>query len=536
MNSRRDFLIFLGRSALVAGALPSLPACISTSDKRTNGPLAWKGLSPSTKDDLILAEGMQYEILLRSSQVINSRGDKFGYNPDYLAFLPLDPRNPYEGLLWVNHEYHDPYFTSGWRPGQPRTAAQVEMDRKAVGGSINHIRKLEGQWRLVGDSKYNRRLDAFTKIPFVSERPILGHTEAIGTFANCAGGVTPWGTVLSCEENYDNFVGEVSFVNGERKVRSGEYPLSWTDHVKLPPEHYGWVVEVNLKTGKAKKLTSLGRFAHEGATCSLAPDGRTVVYTADDADNEHLYKFISDKPGSLERGTLYVANTEKGIWIPLSRRLDDRLKKAFTDQTELLIRAREAAKIVGATPLDRPEDIEIDPLTGAIVVALTNNKKAGRPFGSLMKIVEKDGNPLSLEFQATTWLAGSPETGFACPDNLCFDRQGNLWLTTDISGASTWKEPYQSFGNNSLFMIPAKGEAAGQALRMANAPVGAEFTGPMFSSDGKTLFLSVQHPGERFYDKGFKSSHWPDGGDAQPTPCVVTISGPALEAITNPSV
>lgn len=461
--------------------------------------------------------------------------ETFGHNPDYLAYLPLDPRNSFEGLLWVNHEYPDPYYTSGWRPGKPRTAEQIEIERKAVGGSILHIRKLEGQWHFVADSKYNRRLDAFTPIPLVTDKPILGHRQAIGTLGNCAGGVTPWGTVLTCEENYQNFVSDVSFETGKRVHHdNSEDYLSWMKFVKLPPEHYGWVVEVDLKTGKSKKLTAMGRFSRECATCVVAPDGRTVAYSGDDTENEHLYKFVASKPGSLERGLLYVADIKAGRWLPLSRRLDPRLKKAFADDTEMLVRTRDAAKIVGATPLDRPEDIEIDPISGAIIVSLTNNKKAGNPFGSLLKIVEKDSNPLAVEFSASTFKAGSPETGFACPDNLVFDRQGNLWMTTDMSGTSMWRAPYESFGNNSLFVIPAKGPDAGIPLRVINAPVGAELTGPMLSPDGKTLFLSVQHPGEQPHDKRQNPSHWPDGGDSVPTPCVVAISGPLLESFTNP--
>src|SRR5690606_9138788 len=141
---------------------------------------------------------------------------------------------------------------------------------------------------------------------------------------------------------YDNFVGEAVFENGRRQVKMGSKYGSWLPFTKLPPEHYGWVVEVDLRTGKAKKLCALGRFAHECATCVQAPDGRTVVYSGDDTEGEHIYKFISLKPGSLEVGDLYVADTVNGRWIPLARRTDERLRKAFKDHTELLIRTREA--------------------------------------------------------------------------------------------------------------------------------------------------------------------------------------------------
>ncbi len=265
----------------------------------------------------------------------------------------------------------------------------------------------------------------------------------------------------------------------------------------------------------------------------LAPDGRTVAYSGDDTEDEHLYKFISAKPGSLERGDLFVADTINGRWLPLDRAKDPRLKAEFKDHTDLLVQTRRAAKIVGATPLARPEDIEIQPSTGAVFVSLSLSPKKKNLFGSLMKIVEKDGNPLSLEFQATTFAAGGPGSGFSCPDNLAFDKRGNLWMTTDISGSKTLRAPYKEFGNNGLFYIPLSGDGAGQAYQVASAPLGAELTGPCFAPDGETLFLSVQHPGERFHDGKHFASHWPDGGASDPAPCVVQITGPMMTKLLN---
>lgn len=526
-QSRRDFLQFMGRTAALGGTLPWLLDCASKKVVESI-PLPFAPLAPTGDDALKLAAGFTYDIILRWRQPLNGKGEKFGYNNDYIAYLPLDPSDPLEGLMWVNHEYHDPFFNSGWRPGQPRTRAQYNIERKEVGGSILHMKNTEGRWRLVENSKYNRRLDGFTPIPLISDRPIMGLRAAIGTFANCAGGVTPWGTVLTCEENYDNFVGEAVFKDGRRTIEDGDDYLMWKG-LRLPPEHYGWVVEVNLKTGQAKKLCNLGRYAHECATCKPLSDGRVVVYSGDDADNEHIYKFISRKPNSLEEGDLFVADIKNGRWLPLNRREDPRLKNAFSDHTELMIRAREAAKIVGATPMDRPEDIEIDPVTGHVFVSLTNNKKAKNYYGSILKIVEK--NPLSREFEASAFLAGGAATGFACPDNLAFDRKGNLWMCTDISGGGLKDEKYLAFGNNGLFYIPLSGPHAGRALQVASAPNGAEFTGPCFAPDGKTLFLSVQHPGERGHVREHTKSSWPDGGESTPSPCVVAVTGPVFESL-----
>ncbi len=163
---------------------------------------------------------------------------------------------------------------------------------------------------------------------------------------NCAGGVTPWGTVLTCEENYSNFVGEAIYdEKGKRTIRQVDGYLSWDKHISLPPEHYGWVVEVELTTGRAKKHTALGRFAHECATCILAEDGRTVVYSGDDAENEHVYKFIASKPGSLEQGELYVADTENGRWLPLNWKTNSALNKKFKSPLDCLIRTREPQRL-----------------------------------------------------------------------------------------------------------------------------------------------------------------------------------------------
>jgi len=196
----------------------------------------------------------------------------------------------------------------------------------------------------------------------------------------------------------------------------------------------------------------------------------------------------------------------------------------------LLIRAREAAKLVGGTPQDRPEDIERDPASGAVLVALTKNRL--RPYGSILKLEEKDNDPLAEQFVAGTFLVGGQAGGFACPDNLAFDPRGNLWVCTDISADRLNKLPYASFKNNGLFYIPMSGKRAGLPLQAASAPQGAELTGPTFSPDGRSLFLSVQHPGENSASVDELSSHWPDGGDAVPRPSVICISGPLLDRLT----
>ncbi len=544
-QNRRSFLQFLGRSGLVIGAggmLLPMSSCGEPQHKKMPGtteprPFPIKGISPQATDDIILSEGLEYKVIVRWKDRISEK-DSFGFNNDYLAYIPFDPKNPKEGLLWVNHEYVDPLFVSNFprkTDVKTKTKEQVEKEMYEVGGSIVRIRQNDkGDWELVEDEKYNRRLNGFTMIPFDWDEPIRGKTTAMGTLGNCAGGVTPWGTILTCEENYQDFYGETDYSKNAEKpehfVPEPDYYYGWDLHYKDNlPEHYGWVVEVNPKTGEAKKLVSLGRCAHECAQVWEAKDGRLVVYTGDDKNDEHIYKFVSSKPGSLREGTLYVANTKEGRWISLNYEEQEILQKNFKNQTEVLIRMREAAKLLGATPLNRPEDIEFDPLTGAVLVALTNNIPKGDYTGEIMKITEDSEDKTGTSFKAETFLAGGVETGFASPDNMAFDPRGNLWFTSDMSGTKMNKnENYLPFKNNGLFMYHAEKE---EVIQVASAPFDAEFTGPYFSPDGRTLFLSVQHPGELSASHEEYTSHWPEGGDAMPRSAVIAISGKALDEL-----
>jgi uncharacterized protein len=533
--SRRRFLEFLGWGTAGVVLLPGMLSACSTEGNEAatisaeaKEPFQLKGIAPSTEDAVILAEGLSSYVLIKwGDETVD--GVHFGFNNDFTCFVPVNGND--DGILWVNHEYVDPKFIHGrkkWRDN--RTKQEVDKEIPQVGGSLQRIRRENGKWTLVKNDAYNRLVNGTVAIPFNWHEPVGEATEAIGTLANCSGGYTPWGSILTCEENYDSYYGEVNFENGKRNLKTGGY--NWQQfYPERKPEHYGWVVEVNPKTGEAKKHVALGRFAHECCTLQRLPDGRIVAYSGDDANDEHLYKFVSSKPDSLRDGTLYVANLEKGEWIPLVWEENPVLKVAFSGQTEMLIRVREAAKLVGATPLDRPEDIEIDPETGAVLVALTNNTPKENYHGSILRINENANNHASLKFTHDTLLAGGEETGFACPDNMAFDAAGNLWFTSDISGSEMYKGPYETFGNNGLFVVPRKGAQAGMVVQVASAPVHAEFTGPWFSPDGKTLFLSVQHPGEYSKDPLNPDSHWPDGGDAMPRSAVICIEGPLLEQL-----
>ncbi|CAM5778614.1 MULTISPECIES: PhoX family protein [Brevibacillus] len=543
--NRRQFLTYLGAGtaalASLATGIPALAAGQSISgktadhlfgleDKKHKFNPKFKPIEPSTKDDVVLPSGYKYDVIAVYGDRINQNGDTFGFNADFTCFLPIDGSADH-GLLWVNHEYLGEleYYVTGYDvlnadPKQnKRTAEQVQKYLYALGGSVVEVKREGGRWKLVPDSKYGRRVSGLTKHELTGPAASLAK-EVIGTFANCSGGVTLWNTILSCEENFQDVVDDCRLKDNR---------------------HYGWVVEVDPfdPASTPKKHTALGRFSHENTAMVIAPTGQLVVYMGDDANDQYVYKYVSKgkfnpsdgKQNSklLEEGTLYVANFGKGKWIALDFASNEALQKAtdsdgkalFASQADVLVNCREAAKAVGATPMDRPEDVEVHPIDGSVFIAMTNNSKHGNFYGQIVRLFEKDGNHAGLDFTFEIFAAGGPQSGFAAPDNMAFDSAGNLWVVTDISSSSMNSGIYKSFGNNGIFFIPTTGANKGEVAQFASAPVGAEMTGPWFTPDETTLFLSVQHPGENLKSYDQPTSHWPKGGNAVAMPGVIAVTG-----------
>lgn len=514
---RRDFLKFLGVSTygLSLGQSAFLTSCLTQRpdlEKFLINGKDIKGLSPTNLDDLVLANGLSYHLIIKHGDKINQQ-DHFGFNNDYIDYVVL---NDQEILMWVNNEYVHPLFIGGYE----RTKENIDKEKYEVGGSLIKLKKTQKGYVLVENDPLNQRITGATRIPFHPPQKILGNTYGLGTLGNCAGGKTPWGTILTCEENFQDYYGDRQ---EDGSIKHPKYSLHWDKFDFRPPEHYGWVVEVNPLTGEAKKHIHLGRFAHESATCIKAKNGHVVVYSGDDKKDEHLYKFVSKSGENFDEGTLYVADIGQGKWLELSLN-NPKLKNMFKSHTDLMIRVREASKILGATELDRPEDIEIHPLTGDIFITLTNNKPKGNYHGSILKISEEDGDYSSLSFKSETFLTGGDF--LSCPDNLTFDSQGNLYIATDISGSSMNKEPYTKFKNNGLFVVPTSGEFEGQAIQLASAPTDAELTGLKFSPHEESLFVSVQHPGENSETLKSLTSHWPfNDGQSIPRSAVIEMKG-----------
>lgn len=526
---------------------------------------------------------------------------RFGYNNDFIAYMPL-PRgsqNSERGLLCVNHEYSIAYLMF---PGiadkmdavKKLTKEQVEIEIAAHGHAVVEVRRDQGFWIIDVNSPYNRRLTADT--PMSISGPAAGHerlrTKAdptgrniLGTINNCAGGVTPWGTVLTAEENFDtNFGGQITDpkiaareqLNYARLALKGETDYAWSRHVErfnlakepLEPNRFGWIVEYDPYDPKSTpvKRTALGRCKHEGATVTLSHDQRVVVYTGDDSRGEYLYRFVSDKPFQpnnteanrdlLDHGTLSVAQFQEDgrlVWLPLVHgRKNLGKEQGFHSQADILIEARRAGDAVKATPLDRPEDVEVHAASGRVFVMLTNNVLRLKPNEANPRVANLNGHILELQAPAAgngfdhtasefRWdiflLAGDPSKDGAkyhpqtsangwltCPDNAAIDSQGRLWIATDGAPKVT--------GNklaDGIYATDTTGPGRALTKMFFRAPTGAEVTGTAFTPDGTTLFVSIQHPGDEEF-AGVRSTYdapstrWPDFKPGMPPrPSVIAI-------------
>ena len=346
------------------------------------------------------------------NQTASAQQRQFGFNNDFIGFVPLADNR---GLLCVNHEYTS---TKLMLPGVTEnypdsiTAEHCLIEMAAHGGSIFEVKQENGRWSPVVGSKYNRRITGNTT-PMAISGPAAGHPRlqtkedpsgrlVAGTLNNCAGGITPWGTYLMAEENFNGyFIGELPEDHPETNnhkrygVPRGWYQWGrYFDRYNVSkepnePNRYGWIVEVDPMDpdSRPKKRTALGRFKHEGAESIIAPDGRLVVYMGDDQRFDYLYKFVSSRAVDLEnkssnldlldQGTLYVAkffDTGAMEWLPLIFG-DGPLtpENGFMSQADVMIETRRAGDLLGATPMDRPEDVEPDAKTGRVWVMLTNN-------------------------------------------------------------------------------------------------------------------------------------------------------------------
>ena len=551
----------------------------------------FNAIAASSADAFEVPAGFRADVLIRyGDQFADDKGNVFtyGYNCDYLAFFPLGDGST-EGVLFVNHEYTNPFYLHGYKPNDSggKSRAEIDLERSTIGNSILHIRRdAEGLWRPVSPSRYNRRIYAglvpgqpateysvFEVTGPLAGDPKIGPTSE-GSLGNCSGGTTPWGTAISCEENFDGYglplqpnPNGFSFVMGWADETNDGFEGYQQYHPSAPYrsetaeepgfKKYGWVCEHDPYDPSfvPRKHTALGRFRHENTAFRHVPGKKFVIYMGDDGSNDCVYKFVSDRefiPGDrahnlriLEAGTLYVARWQdegrrrfanSGDVIPITDESGTgtwvKIPVEGLSDTRNFLEPSSSNRRSTTTDYglhyatNRPEDLEVGP-DGEVYIALTNNSNVNDAHGSVRKVVEESNDPTALSFVWTDYAAGGPQSaggrGFSSPDNLHFDSQENLWVVTDISTGSLNNEDNEEYlyhKNNAAFMVPTKGPNAGVAFRFANMPLEAEGTGPYFTPDESTLFINVQHPGEQAGEEGSSAvfgepatynSYWPRG-------------------------
>ncbi len=594
--SRRSFLQsagLIGAGTFLAG-MPIKQAFSTTPSSLFD----FESIAASTSDKVIVPKGYHAEVLISWGDPLfpnapqfdpsgngnaASQALQFGDNNDGMSCFPVSADR---ALMVVNNEYanHDYLFD---HDGSSLTAEDVAKSQAAHGVSLFEITRKGTSWAVDQQGTLNRRITANTLMQMTG--PATGHsllkthadptgTEILGTFNNCANGKTPWGTYLACEENINFNFGSItphqqSPEQQRYNIAGGTSYFQWEQHdprfdiVKNPnePNRFGWIVEIDPMNPDSipQKRSALGRFKHENAAITVNKDGHIVVYMGDDSKGEHIYRFVSknkfdeNKPQQnrdlLSEGTLYVAQFNgdfdalrgRGEWLELTHGKNGLTTEAgFADQAEVLIYARKAASIVGATKMDRPEWIAVHPDQFTVYCTLTNNSDRGSTeqavngpnprkdnhYGQIIRwrpvlndhtadgfdwdLYLLAGNPSVYDDMRAGTANITPDNMFNSPDSIGFDAAGRLWILTDGKTTNTGK--FTGMGNNQMLCSDPN---TGEIRRFMTGPIGCEMTGLCFSEDNKTLFVGIQHPGE-----GPTPSHFPEGGDNKPRSSVMMIT------------
>ncbi len=594
----RRLILRGGMGLAVGGIFSGLAGCATGAGASGSGPLVgFKSVPISTKDGITVPEGYMSQVMAAWGEPIGVAGNmpafkydasntaadqevQMGMHHDGIHYYPLgtgDAGNK-NGLLVMNHEYTDDglLHTDGMKTW---SAEKVKKAQAAHGVSVIEVRETAGNWEIVRPSRFARRFTSNT--PMTIAGPAAGHalmktaadatgTRALGTLNNCGSGRTPWGTYLTCEENFAGyFSGGDTISEHDRRwgLAKGGRGYRWHEHdarfdaTKNPNEmnRFGWIVEIDPMDPSAApiKRTAMGRAAHEGATVAVTKDGHAVVYSGEDSQFEYIYKFVSQgkiKPATatqtaaqvnrnlLDDGILYVAKFNAdgtGEWLPLVQGIGKlNTANGFKDQGEVVIKTRQASDTLGATKMDRPEWIDIDK-AGWVYCTLTNNSnragdkrpavdaanpRANNTQGNIIRWKENgdfDGDTFKWNHFV---MAGDPSLAraeakgnvkgdmFSCPDGMWTDSRGVLWIQTDMSTSNMGKGDLVNMGNN---MMLAADVNTGEIRRFLTGPAGCEITGATQTPDGKTMFINIQHPGESPSERSdpeavTKVSSWPN--------------------------
>ena len=577
---------FIGAGALAGAALFMSGSLLSRSVQAAIAGgqlLGFDSIAAATADTLTLPPGYRASVLISWGQPLQAGGPafdakggntaaeqevQFGDNNDGMSLFAF-PGEPDRALMAINNEYTNYRFLLA-HGGQPKSAEDVRKAQASEGVSVIEITRNGAQWQFVQGSTFNRRIHGNTPIRLGG--PAAGDallktsadptgTQALGTFQNCANGKTPWGTYLTCEENFTDCFGSsdaaIAFAPAQKRYRAtvASEKIDWHlfdprfDLAKNPNElnRHGWVVEIDPFDPQSTpvKRTALGRFKHENAAITQTRDGRAVVYIGDDERGEFIYKFISrdaidaNNPKAnrdlLDHGTLYVARFDdgdshpdhprgQGQWLELRHGIAGLdASKGFVSQAQVLIHARLAASVVGATRMDRPEWIVVSPKDGQVYCTLTNNSKRGEDgqpiggpnpranniYGQILRWREQADDAAAMSFEWDLFVvagnpavhARTPKAGstnitaqnmFNSPDGLAFDDAGRLWIQTD--GDMSNSGDFAGMGNNQMLCADP---ASGEIRRFMVGPVGCEVTGISFAPDQRAVFVGIQHPGEK---------------------------------------
>jgi hypothetical protein len=591
--SRRGFLTGTSAAAaatLLASLKPRM--AIAGSQAKQSGWLPFKPVAANTLDTVTLPDGFQWQVVARWGDPLWSRGQAFdprtggtaasqalafGDNNDGMALFKTKQG---QTILAVNNEYANLETLYPNRPSRrPQNADDIAKSKAGHGVSIVEITQVEGQWQIVKDSPFNRRITADS--PMEITGPARGHallktaddptgTSSLGTWNNCACGETPWGTYLACEENFHMYFSsnDPNHTPAADHARYGigprDFGFAWAsedprfDISQHPQEPYraGYVVEIDPfdPQSKPKKRTALGRFSHENAAVTVADDGRVVVYLGDDAPGEFLYRFVSsgkykegaDHRNLLEDGQLYAAKFHEeghGEWLELTPE-----STGLASQAEICIRTRQAASAVQATTMDRPEWVAVHPHSPEVYCSLTNNPYRGRApnaggdatpvngpnpretnlYGQIVRWWPQDGDHTASEFEWDLYaMAGNPKVHTdhnAGSDNITIDNMFNApdGLAFDSKGG-LWIQTDGNTSNSRYFEGQGNNQMlfgdpeSGEIRRFLVGPRGCEITGVCWSTDKSTLFVGIQHPGAG------GSGHFPDGDTSMPRSCVIAV-------------
>ncbi|MDW4498826.1 PhoX family phosphatase [Sulfitobacter sp. D35] len=595
--SRRGFLggaLAFGSGAAVMGTA-FLKGSTAMAQESTR--FAFEQIAAQTDGTVHVPDGYSWDVLVRWGDPLFSDAPEFnaetgvpvqgsdrvfGENTDGMELFNVGGRE----ILVVNSEYtNNDINLPHTEEGDPASADDVLLLQQLQGVSVMEIEEGDDGWSVVVDSPFNRRIHHNSPMKIVG--PAAGHdllkteadptgTESLGTFNNCGSGRTPWGTYLTCEENFNGYFGatgemptDEKLVAGYERYGVGADGWGYNYHVHDPrfdvsktpnePHRVGYIVEIDPANPDSTpvKHTALGRIKHENAAAVVAPDGRVVVYMGDDERGEFMYKWVSRDsymPGAdtstlLSEGQLFAAKFNDdmtGEWVALTP------EATGMDAAEIAIFTRTAASAVGATTMDRPEWVAVNPQAVEAYCCLTNNSRRGTTNDDGSIKTNAGGDEMSVNApnpretneygQIVRWrpheddhtvatfdwdlyvMAGNPEVHegtpnagsenvnagnlFNSPDGMMIDTTGVIWIQTD--GDDSNEGDFVGMGNNQML---AGDPVTGEIRRFMTGPNGSEVTGLTWSSDRRSMFVGIQHPAAPF----------PDGDGSLPRSSIIVI-------------